>query len=92
MPMIEALKKAADLERFTKHAPGALELTTVTLTDAEAWEFLEWYATTLDRDWRDQFDFDLFKAKQAADPWPMIRAGDFRLHGFAIGRATSTVQ
>lgn len=82
LPEPAALRKAKALER---HLVGNTLGASVSLTDEEAWEFLEYLPSLLHPDAQDEYEFDLSMAKLAGNPWQMLDP-TFTVLGFAITR------
>lgn len=79
-----ALRKA---EALANHIRGSRTAdAAVILTDREAWEFLDWYMTSLPRETVEYFRKDLAAAKAMRDPWPMLQG--FQIKGFDVLRAS----
>lgn len=75
-----AVHKARSLDRFTRGCRK--ESTHVTITDREAWEFLEWYGGTLGD--CPPFEIEMKRARATHDPWPMLIG--MEIVGFSIAR------
>lgn len=81
-PVPVAIQKAQALAQYMACAPD-IELTQLTLTDREAWEFLKWYRFELTE--RQFFDREMRKARALRDPWPVIQG--MEICGFTVARA-----
>lgn len=81
-----ALVKA---ESLLRHLHPLQEQAAVTLSDREAWEFLDWFRPQVDRTRIAEFDRDLAQAKASSDPWPMLK-GTYVL-GFGLERLENEV-
>ena len=77
-----ALRKAEALEQ---HLAGNKIGAFVTLTDLEAWEFLNWLPTQLDPSVLDEYEFDLSHAKLVGNPW-LVLDESFNIFGFGVAR------
>lgn len=90
--MIAALAKADSLDRHL-FGVGAKHLTSVTLSDREAWELLAWYQSSCidyaPPEDREAFAQDLAHARSLNNPWGMLHG--FEIRGFSIARLADEV-
>jgi hypothetical protein len=73
----KALAKAESLHRFASHSGYPLETFALVLTETEAIELLEWYATEYCGN--AAFDLDVEVARRTKNPWPVL--AHFRVLG-----------
>lgn len=72
-----ALAKADSLYKFACDQGALLETFQLALTEEEAVELLEWYATEYAGN--EQFDLDISIARRTKNPWPVL--ANFKLMG-----------
>jgi hypothetical protein len=78
-----ALTKATALYRYAMEQGAALETFQLALTDAEAFEILDWFKAQMEPN--GLFEVDLEIAHRTGRPFEML--GNFHLMGIAIVRA-----
>jgi hypothetical protein len=79
-----ALAKAESLHKFASASGCPLETFALVLTELEALELLEWYATEYAGN--EQFDLDISIARRSKNPWPVLQ--NFRVLGLDMMPAT----
>jgi hypothetical protein len=75
-----ALAKAESLHKFASQSGYPLETFALVLTEAEAAEILEWYAT--EHEGNAVFALDVDIARRTKNPWPVL--ANFRVLGLEM--------
>jgi len=80
---IAAIEKAESLHKFATSSGMPISTFAVVLSEPEALELLEWYATQYAGN--AEFDLDVDIARRTKNPWPVL--DNFQLLGLEIAKA-----